>query len=580
VGLALALVCLAAAASIATASSRADTPPCGLPAGSPLWVDYVDGTVPFRLETFGHPGLVLATPGGGSVTAGLRARGAATIYFDLKLTSRVGTPDAPADPAKIVDTANAVFDAAVKATGCSTPLIAQNELNGSTLTTPWSAQNAQYRSNVLALLRQLAARGAHPYLLIASPPYGGGEAGDWWRQVAQVADIVREFFPSPKNIAASGPIVGSRTLRVQMRQAMGALQALGIPSSRLGLMLEFVSGTGGRNGLQPSSAWFEVVKLEALAARQVAGELGLPTVWSWGWATYNPLPADIDKKAAACVYLWARSQTLCDGPAAAGKDFPDSLTEGQLTLPRSVYCTLGSAPALPASTRAQLATITGDPGYAGSALLGWAATRSAATATSVQVDAAETAVIEASFHGSRSAYLAALANAHGSRFLARNVLADELRATRIASRLEVPRPSAATAAAFYQVFGAYRARLVATDTASEWLGGAKRGIAIETAAPRQVLSLPVGRATRITTAAGPISVRPLGPVLPLAAFPRAQVQTAIATALERLARDEAYSAWLEARQQKLSESAICTGDDVPAPMPVDLRAYLPFLELN
>ena len=44
--------------------------------------------------------------------------GASTIFFDLKLASRVGTPDAPADPATIVDMANREFDAAVKQTGC------------------------------------------------------------------------------------------------------------------------------------------------------------------------------------------------------------------------------------------------------------------------------------------------------------------------------------------------------------------------------------------------------------------------------------------------------------------------------
>ena len=92
-------------------------------------------------------------------------------------------------------------------------------------------------------------------------------------------------------------------------------------------MLEFVSGVYGRNGLKPASAWFDYVKLNALAARQVARELGLPTVWSWGWATYTEKsPFDADKQAAACVYLWTRSQSACDGPAAAGPDFDTSLT--------------------------------------------------------------------------------------------------------------------------------------------------------------------------------------------------------------------------------------------------------------
>src|SRR4029077_15927225 len=112
-------------------------------------------------QLFAKPGLVMATPPGtGTLPATLRAGGAATIYFDLKLPTRVGTPDAPADPTTVGNAANAEFDAAVKQTGCATPLIAENELFGATTQTPWSASNTQYRANVLALLTQLTARGA------------------------------------------------------------------------------------------------------------------------------------------------------------------------------------------------------------------------------------------------------------------------------------------------------------------------------------------------------------------------------------------------------------------------------------
>ena len=63
---------------------------------------------------------------------------------------------------------------------------------------------------IRALVRALAAKGAHPYLLVNSEPYTGGEAGDWWRQVAQVSDIVSEdYFVGPK-ISKLGPILGSR----------------------------------------------------------------------------------------------------------------------------------------------------------------------------------------------------------------------------------------------------------------------------------------------------------------------------------------------------------------------------------
>src|SRR6516164_8096500 len=180
----VALCALSAVAAFASSPSQAVSMPCGLPAASPLWVDYTDATVPFWKQVFARPGLVMATPPGtGSLPTQLRAGGASTILFDLKLAPRVGTPDAPADPATIVDVANREFDAAAKQTGCPTPLIAENELFGSSTQTPWSPGNAQYRANVLALLTQLTARGAHTYLLISSPPFGGDAAGDWWRAV-------------------------------------------------------------------------------------------------------------------------------------------------------------------------------------------------------------------------------------------------------------------------------------------------------------------------------------------------------------------------------------------------------------
>src|SRR5262249_23659163 len=142
------VLCVLAGTIAFTGQSRADAPPCGITAASPIWIDYLDGTVKFWKPVFAKPGLVLATPGG-LVPAALRAAGAGTASFDSKPTSRVGTPDSPADPATIVDTANKVYDTAVTATGCTTPLIAENELWGASLSTPWLPPNATYRANVL-----------------------------------------------------------------------------------------------------------------------------------------------------------------------------------------------------------------------------------------------------------------------------------------------------------------------------------------------------------------------------------------------------------------------------------------------
>jgi hypothetical protein len=581
--LGVAVLCLlAAVAAAGVGSSRAAAWPCGIPSASPLWIDYTDATVPFWKQMFAKPGLVMATPPGtGTLPATLRAGGASTIYFDLKLPSRVGTPDAPADPASIVNGANAEFDAAVKQTGCATPLIAENELFGATTQTPWSTSNTQYRADVLALLTQLTARGARTFLMISTPPYVGDTAGDWWRAVAGVSTIVREFFPSAPEVVAAGPIAGSRILRTQMRQAIGAFTSVGIPAARLALILEFESGVSGRDGIKASADWFDYVKLDALAARQVSGELGLQTIWSWGWATYtDKSPFDADKQAAACVYLWARNQNLCDGPASAGSGFDSSLTEGQLSIPSGVFCTLGKQGVISSATRGQLTAVTGDAEAAGSIALGWGTARSLAPVTGAQTDAVEKEVIESSFAGSRSAYLTALGRAHANHGLARAALAAELRRDAVEAGLPVPPVSASAVSAFADEYADIDARLVKTKTPVQWLGGRTRGVALAGFAPARVLALPAGHAATVQTVAGPVSVQPVDAVLPLGAVPPSLARPAIAAALTKLAKDDAYQSLLLAKERNMVAVSTCAADDVPAPLPVDLESYLPFLDVS
>src|SRR5581483_5258724 len=103
------------------------------------------------------------------------------------------------------------------------------------------------------------------------------------------------FFVDARATAARSPLLASRGLRTAMRSALAPYLALGIPASRLGLMLELEGGAYGRNGLQPANAWFELVKLETLAAEQVGAELSLGTLWTWGWGTFGAPDADPDK---------------------------------------------------------------------------------------------------------------------------------------------------------------------------------------------------------------------------------------------------------------------------------------------
>jgi hypothetical protein len=449
----------------------------------------------------------------------LRNGGARTVYWHMKLGALVGTTTAPADPATISAAAEKLFDAAATSSGCSTPLIALNELNGASTTTPWTTTNARYRQNVLDLLRALQSRGARPFLLVDPLPYTGGDAVDWWRQVAQVADIVPEVYFNAPAVMRQGVILGSRRMRVALRAAVAAYTAIGVPVSKLGFVLGFQSGpgAGGREGLRPSSTWFRYAKLYTLAAKRVAGEFGVATVWTWGWGTFSGSGADPDKEAAACVYLWTRDPALCDGPgrgrtglwrlahrgpdraaawhsvlagrAAAASDRPVAHDRGHARPRRRLHRALrplGRERARPDSRRSRHG---GDPGDR-----------------------------RRVFAGSRAAYSGALARTSG--------------------------------------------------------------FALAAAAPAALFRLPAGVASPFTTGLGSYTVTPLGGALSLGAVPYVNARAAIRTALVSFARIQGYEDGARKRAESALNRTICLRDDLPSSALVSVSTYLPFLALN
>ncbi|MGL6278103.1 MAG: hypothetical protein ACRC50_00920, partial [Gaiella sp.] len=309
-------------------------------ATGPLWIEYGEAGVPKEVrEVFSRPGVTVATSGT-TLPAQYRERGAETVFFLLKLPRWIGTPGNPM-PAESIDAgAQRVYDAAVATTGCATPIIGLNELLGPAASVPWTDNVRAYRANVLAFVRGLAARGATPALFVHGSPGFTGEAADWWRELGTTADVVYESYFKAPAIDRLGRILGPRRMRLNMRSIVTKLVRAGIPRERLGLALGFQvrPGTQGREGLQPSESWFRYVKWNALAARQVATEARLGTIWSWGWGNLHPLAVDPDKPRAACVYLWARDQGLCDGRTVAGERFNASLTEGAIVVPEGVTC--------------------------------------------------------------------------------------------------------------------------------------------------------------------------------------------------------------------------------------------------
>jgi hypothetical protein len=569
---------LVAALAVASPARAAD--PCGIPTAGTQWVDFADGSVPFW-GRFAQPG-VIAAASNLLFPPQLRAAGAHTIYWDMYLNNRVGNTIRPADPSVVEDRANRIFYRAVASSGCAFPWMALNELFGANTTTPWTPANARYRANVLTFVRTLAARGAKPFVLVPTEPYAAGEALDWWRQVAAYAYVIPEVYFAAPQIHKLGPTLGSRRMRGAFRQRILDFVEMGVPPSRIGIFLGFQvgRGTGGREGLE-RMAWFRNTKLQALAARQVASELKIHSIWSWGWGHWSTKKPDPDKEVAACVYLWTRNPSLCDGPGMAGPEFNDDLSEGQITaLPRGVVCEIAGVP-IGGRELTRLTRLTGDRQAAFTALSERVAAGLKVPVAGEEILAAERSVIRHRFGGSRAAYQAALARMGASVTIARGVITDELREAQVGMRLPAQRPTGADVGEYFETYGNTQARSVEVKPAPSWLGSRTRGVALSTVAPAQVFSLPVGgKPRKISTREGVFRVRALGEPQPLATFPLARARAGVYAALMRSARAEAYERWLLRRQKSALDAAVCRRDLLPMIGTVDLTNQLPFLELT
>ena len=570
---------LAGVAAIAlfagTAQQARAAGPCGLPdRGAPTaWVDFADGTVPFWYR-FGRPGIIAAASNF-IYPPRLRAAGAKTVYFDLYLNSRAGTPAKPTTEQETVDWAHRIFYRAVASSDCSQPWMALNELFGASTTTPWTANNAQYRHNVLVFAKTLRELGARPFILISSTPYTQGDAGNWWREASHYADLVQEVYFTGRLIHRQGPAAGSRTLRNRFRESVRAFTDIGIPSKRIGLMLGFQASN---RGTMPPIAWFEHVKLQALAVKQVARETRIGTVWSWGWQARNTAQADPDKEVGACVWLWTRNPRLCDGPESAGPDFDSTLTQGQISLPRGVRCEVAGHGITYGGVR-RLARVIRDGGVAFSAAYSQAVLAGLVEVRDADVLAAERAIIRTRFRGSRAAYRAALARSGANQALAREIIADELRQQRMGRRFRAPSPTGEQITEYHENFADQPARMVQVKPRAWWLGDRRTGLAIGSLAPPQVFDLPAGKKVKIRTADGVYEVTAEDETMPLGAFPIGVARTSVVAALKEISRRQLFERWFTRPLNDQLKNLRCADDQLPAIAVVDMTTFLPFLTL-
>jgi hypothetical protein len=552
---------------------------CGLPEAQPVWIDFADGSVSFWRERFARPGVAVAT-GGPNLAAEARAAGAATVHWDMYLRKRVGTPSAPADVDLMERRADSLFDYAVSVSGCEQPLIALNELWGSWLPMPLTPTAERYRENVLRFVRRLSERGGRPALLVSGDPFTGGGAEVWWKSLGQVSDLVLEKYANANVIWRDGVVRGSRRLRTSYRRGAAKLLAVGVPASRIGLMIGFQTGAGvgGREGLKPRSRWFDVAKWSGFAAAQVARELRLAHVWSWGWAQRNARSNDPDKTYAACVWLWTRNPSLCDAPGVLGTELDADRRTGQIDLAPGVRCLYGDTPFTAAGV-AELSRFTGDRELALTALVTRAVERERTTVSTADVLAAERGIVATRFGRSARAYRAALAEARASVSVARAIVGDELRRREILDRLAVARPSAGDIARYRATYAPVLARRVVVSPAPSWLPEGT-GIAIATSAPEAVFRVATGRRVTLRTLEGRFTVRALDETVALGAMSAELARPAIVRELRSERRADAYSTWTISRQKGADARLVCERDRLPGLGVVALSSFAPFLSLD
>jgi hypothetical protein len=445
---------------------------------------------------------------------------------------------------------------------------------------PLTPSAERYRENVLRFVRRLAARGARPALLVPGHPFTSGGAEVWWKSIGEVSDIVLEKYANANVIWRDGPIAGSRRLRTSYRRAAAQLLHIGVPATRIGLMIGFQTGagTGGREGLKPRSRWFDVAKWSGLAARQISRELGLSHVWSWGWAMRNERSRDPDKTYAACVWLWARDPGLCDAPGILGRELDPDRRTGQIDLAPGIRCLYRESP-LEATSVAALAKVTGDRELALTALLVRAVERERTSVSPDDVLAVERRIVSTRFGGSERAYRAALADVGAGRTVARAIVGDQLRMGEIVGRLAAPRPAPAAIIRFRSTFAPVLARRIVVSPSPSWLPEGS-GVALATSAPEAVFRVPAGRSVTVRTLEGRFTVRALDETTALGAISDGLARSAIERELRSEARVDAYASWSIAKQKGAASRLVCERDRLPELGVVNLTAFAPFLSLH
>ena len=535
---------LALAGAFLAIAPAAQAAQCGLPDAAPWWIDFSDGSVSFRDSVFKHPGVIAASTGA-QAPASLRAGGAQTVYWYMHLDAIVGSPAAPAPAASIPAAAAQLLAAAQASSGCTTPIIALNEMAGQDSPAPWSAGTTAYRDNILALVSALTAAGARPFLLVPGtphPPNVAGAAAAWWQQLAQVSDIVLEVYAS-----GAEDLLGRARCSARARCASRSARRCS-PSSRSACppagsascsASSRASATpGARACSRPTAGSRSSSSRRSPRARSPASSASPPSGRGAGGRS-TARGADADKPLAACTYLWARDPVLCDVLAQVDGDFDGSLDEGQILLAAGVQCQIGPKETITTAAIDRLARLARGR-QAGDRRAARARPRAGRKATAARRSGARRRRSStAASPEVRPRYVAALARRGATPDVGRAAIADGLKLQTIERGLHVPAPTVAAVRAWRKAHGGTRVRVVTSSLALGWLGGSKRGIALPGSdVPPQVLRARAGQTLRVPTPQG-IAHITVGEALPLRKAAGADANPAVSALIRATARDAA-----------------------------------------
>ena len=118
-------------------------------------------------------------------------------------------------------------------------------------------------------------------------------------------------------------------------------------------MISFAStkGSAAAAAWEPASdLWYEVAKWQSLAAKQVAAETGIASVWSWGWGRWSAVEQDPAKHERAPGSGRAQP-SLCNAPKPLGPEFdPSRATASSAYCPRRAVPDRGARSRTPRSS--------------------------------------------------------------------------------------------------------------------------------------------------------------------------------------------------------------------------------------